>query len=318
MSSEVELVLGMNEQEWLSSTNPEVMLRWLALTATPGYANDSMSPRASDRKMRLFACACARQVWHLLTDDVPCPNAGRDGGTPYHDKYGCSVCSGTGRVNRSHRAVEVAERYADGEATEEELARAAREHASVPALAVFYPIPDPCLLATAAAWTVGGESEWLKERVCPFDQSIVQAALLRDLFGNPWRPVQRWKDEGMFALPQEHWDVLGPTVTVRSCSWVNKNVLALALAAYKERSEGTKCGRCEGSGGAGYGQFGLCPDCHGTGRIGEGFLDNDRLAVLADALEEAGCTEQAILDHLRSPGPHARGCWALDLVLGKE
>jgi hypothetical protein len=49
-----------------------------------------------------------------------------------------------------------------------------------------------------------------------------------------------------------------------------------------------------------------------------GHLDNARLAVLSDALEEAGCTHTDILIHLRSPGPHVRGCWALDLVLGKE
>jgi hypothetical protein len=48
-----------------------------------------------------------------------------------------------------------------------------------------------------------------------------------------------------------------------------------------------------------------------------GHLDNARLAVLSDALEEAGCTNANILAHLRSPGPHVRGCWALDLVLGK-
>ncbi len=44
----------------------------------------------------------------------------------------------------------------------------------------------------------------------------------------------------------------------------------------------------------------------------------DRLPILADALEEAGCTDAAILGHLRGPGPHVRGCWALDLLLGKE
>jgi len=49
-----------------------------------------------------------------------------------------------------------------------------------------------------------------------------------------------------------------------------------------------------------------------------GTLDPARLAVLADALEEAGCTDPDILNHLRGPGPHVRGCWALDLILGKE
>jgi hypothetical protein len=43
----------------------------------------------------------------------------------------------------------------------------------------------------------------------------------------------------------------------------------------------------------------------------------DRLPILADALEEAGCDAAELLTHLRWPGPHVRGCWALDLVLGK-
>jgi hypothetical protein len=44
----------------------------------------------------------------------------------------------------------------------------------------------------------------------------------------------------------------------------------------------------------------------------------DRLPILADALEEAGCIEADILAHCRSPGPHVSGCWAVDVVLGKE
>lgn len=42
------------------------------------------------------------------------------------------------------------------------------------------------------------------------------------------------------------------------------------------------------------------------------------MPILADALEEAGCTDASILGHLRGTGPHARGCWAVDLMLGKE
>jgi hypothetical protein len=42
------------------------------------------------------------------------------------------------------------------------------------------------------------------------------------------------------------------------------------------------------------------------------------LPVLADALEEAGCTNVAILGHCRGPGEHVRGCWVVDLLLGKE
>jgi hypothetical protein len=44
----------------------------------------------------------------------------------------------------------------------------------------------------------------------------------------------------------------------------------------------------------------------------------DRMPLLADALEDAGCTDPSILDHLRGPGPHVRGCWVVDLLLGKE
>jgi hypothetical protein len=47
-----------------------------------------------------------------------------------------------------------------------------------------------------------------------------------------------------------------------------------------------------------------------------GDLEPARLAVLPSALEEAVWTEEAILDHLRGPGP--RGCEAPDLILGKQ
>jgi hypothetical protein len=71
-------------------------------------------------------------------------------------------------------------------------------------------------------------------------------------------------------------------------AWLTPAAVSLAHAAYEERS------------------------------LPSGRLDNSRLAVLSDALEEAGCSDEAILGHLRSPGPHVRGCWALDLMLGKE
>jgi hypothetical protein len=70
-------------------------------------------------------------------------------------------------------------------------------------------------------------------------------------------------------------------------AWETPTVISLAQAAYNERS------------------------------LPSGHLDPLRLGVLADALEEAGCTDQAILDHLHGPGPHVRGCWAVDLVLAK-
>jgi len=70
--------------------------------------------------------------------------------------------------------------------------------------------------------------------------------------------------------------------------WKTVTVASLALAAYEART------------------------------LPEGTFELEHLAILSDALEEAGCTDEAILSHLRSPGPHVRGCWALDLILGKD
>jgi len=44
----------------------------------------------------------------------------------------------------------------------------------------------------------------------------------------------------------------------------------------------------------------------------------DRMPILADAFEEAGCDHADVLTHCRGPGPHVRGCWEVDLMLGKE
>jgi hypothetical protein len=71
-------------------------------------------------------------------------------------------------------------------------------------------------------------------------------------------------------------------------SWQGGTVARLAQAAYDER------------------------------RLPEGHLDPARLAVLADALEDAGCADGDLLGHLRSPGPHVRGCWAVDILTGRE
>lgn len=49
-----------------------------------------------------------------------------------------------------------------------------------------------------------------------------------------------------------------------------------------------------------------------------GTLENALLAVLTDAVEEAGNTDTVILDHLRGAGPHVRGCFVVDLLLGTE
>lgn len=46
--------------------------------------------------------------------------------------------------------------------------------------------------------------------------------------------------------------------------------------------------------------------------------DDSVLPILADALEDAGCEDTSVLQHLRGPGPHVRGCWVLDWLLRRE
>jgi hypothetical protein len=62
----------------------------------------------------------------------------------------------------------------------------------------------------------------------------------------------------------------------------------------------------------------LAEAAHDERREPEGTLDVERMAILADALEDAGCTEPVILEHLRGPGPHVWGCWVLGLLLPEE
>jgi hypothetical protein len=61
-------------------------------------------------------------------------------------------------------------------------------------------------------------------------------------------------------------------------------------------------------------------DCT-VARIAQGVYQDrafDRLPILHDALLDAGCDDEAVLSHCRSEGPHVLGCWAVDLVLGKQ
>jgi hypothetical protein len=106
---------------------------------------------------------------------------------------------------------------------------------------------------SAAAGHDGGESveNWS-------ESFATECNLLRDIFGNPFRPV-----------------AFDP-------AWRTSDGLLLARGIYEERAF-------------------------------------DRMPILADALQDAGCNSDDILNHLRDPQvAHVRGCWALDSVLGKE
>jgi hypothetical protein len=212
------------------------------------------SGKGSVRKSRLLACACVRGVLDLVADE------------------------------RSRGSVEVAEQFADGTATLEQLAsayrgaRRAAEEAEWEGMAL-------ASLAVAMAAGLPGAPEWedstpkavgwalwratqAEERV-PSNVSVGrQCDFVRCIFGPlPFRSV---------------------TVASSVLAWNDGTAVRLALAAYAER------------------------------QLPAGTLDPARLAVLADALEEAGCTDAGLLGHLRGEGPHVRGCWAVDLILERQ
>jgi hypothetical protein len=137
------------------------------------------------------------------------------------------------------------------------------------------------------------------EMVARCEQAEV-ANLLRDVLGNPFRPAPLlWFGEHLGFLsdltaaeagsrPYGQFWMIPNTDMVYDVgppggwlAWNNQLLPRLAGAIYEER------------------RF-------------------ENLPVLADALEEAGCTNGRILDHCRGPGPHVRGCWLLDLILGRS
>lgn len=155
--------------------------------------------------------------------------------------------------------------------------------------------------AGAAGWAVTHSG-------CP---PAIQAALARCVFGNPFRPVARCVCKS--DLAPCHGDPRCPWSAVTTPA-----VLDLAAEAYRDRG-GVTCGRCGGAGSDRrvMGLPAACPDCD-RGRVAaDGRLDPARLAVLCDALEENGATDAQLLAHLRGPGPHVRGCFACDALLGK-
>jgi len=253
----------MKRADWPNSPKPRDMLYAL------------LKAKKSGRKFRLFACACCRSVWHLLSDP------------------------------RSRQGVETAEAFADGLVTDTEVSEAynaaARVYSeafssrsgssggenargmsqanleaaqAVPVILLNYETPEnaqrhasiasyhtitAATLAEAHAHPAGTIADYAQTsaEVCV---SNAQADWLRCIFGNPFRRLSIKK------------------------SYCTATVVAIAQAAYEIRS------------------------------LPMGTLENLRLAVLADAMEEAGCTDIDILSHCRATGTHVRGCWVVDLV----
>lgn len=216
----------MTEAEWMTATDPTPMLEFLR-------------DKATDRKLRLFAVACCRRVWHLIPEGA------------------------------SKHAVEVAERYADRLVGDRERSAAHRakdicnEAKFAVARSRHFPnlvsrCATHCLMNVASQPTLKPVDTATKWEVARNVEGTAHAGFVRDIFGNPFRPVTL-----------DH-------------SWLTSTVVQLATGIYADRAF-------------------------------------DGMPILADALQDAGCDNDDILNHLRDPNTtHVRGCWALDLVLGKS
>jgi hypothetical protein len=191
--------------------------------------------KASDRKLRLLGVAIARASWDRLNDD------------------------------RSRRAVEAAEKFADGAIDSSTLDTVVDGAWDVRDELWDAGHRDDRVWHAEAVGMTATVHEWSDRfnRTGPPDDypfripSPAHCELARDIFGNPFRPV-----------------TFDP-------NWRTTTAIQLAQLMYDSRD------------------FSVMP-------------------ILADALEDAGCDHADVLDHCRGPGPHVRGCWVVDLVLGKE
>ncbi len=181
---------------------------------------------------------------------------------------------------RSRRSVEISELYADGRSARKTvIAAGGVAMAAIRDAAHRRSLPE--WLSVAAAWNAA--------RNCAFSNAWEAA---RYASGNPQiaNPVNAPLRQYLARLLQEVFgSFFRPFAIDRArLAWNNGTISKLAQAIYDDR------------------------------QLPSGHFDTARLAVLADALEEAGCDNKDILDHCRGPGPHVRGCWVVDLILGKE
>jgi hypothetical protein len=268
----------MTEGQWDACTDAAVMVEYLRARGT-----------ASERKFRLFATACCRRVWSQVSD------------------VGCQA------------AVEAAEVFADDpgglpllEATLDAAWRATRidtpsKMAVVNAAASrIHPALGAWGAAVSAAGSVAGTElaritavsrgytahdialAWAEGHP---DQAANWSSHVAAVYDAGDDPAWSHESEAQVALTR---DIFGnpfrpiPSLSPSLLGWENGLAVRLAEVAYDHRS------------------------------LPSGHLDDARLAVLADALEDAGCTDALLLTHLRGDGHHVRGCWAIDAVLGKS
>jgi hypothetical protein len=298
--------------DWQTCVDPEPLLYFLR-------------DKGSNRKWRLFAVACCRRIGHLMADE------------------------------RSRRAVEIAARYADALASDEELeaARAEAQEARDEAKRAEYDAEaeanfciTPAYALTCCRWFAADAA---RSAVC--EDPRVTDAEPGSYAADSWRPSNRWAvgavGENIVAnFGSTQGDARFPEVAQRANSAEHAELKAHCEPLRDLFGEHLGPPGKEG-GWLPFGQamgrhprsqpeqwcllpmrrnFALRPEWltwndRTIPRLAQAIYEEealDQLPVLADALEEAGCTEGDLLGHFREPGPHFRGCWALDVILGKK
>ena len=190
---------------------------------------------------------------------------------------------------RSRHAVTVCELYADGLTSQRALAAARAEAGEVARALEVAPVSLERNKALAAARAAHAAARPTGKRPALVNEvrQVADAALMAAMIG---RLSSRIHIESVLPQCQFLRCILGNPFRPATVSpaWRTPQVVDLAQAAYDQRE------------------------------LPAGTLDVARLAILADALEDAGCDQADILEHLRRLGPHVRGCWVVDLLLGKE
>ena len=224
----------MTEGEWLRAKTP--LRLWYCRLAR------------DDRKRRLVGCACARRVLPVLDDD-PRAVAVVDAVERFAE------CPAPERAD--HWPAVLAARKAL-RAWESGLWPVGTSHRVFDAIGALYHATAPEASRVDRVFESAARARRGEPRTAGLTETPVQAAIIRDIFGNPFRPV------------------------TFSPSWRTDTALALARQMYESH------------------EFGA-------------------MSILADALQDAGCDNDDILSHCRDANAtHVRGCWVVDLVLGKE
>lgn len=306
----------MTEAEFMASTDPAAMMQFIAGHNANRAEGIGGGAPVSARKLRLFACAVCRQpeVWSRLVDDVPCGRCSGRGGW-VDTGFDCSDCSGTGRVNRSRRAVEVAEKFADGLATIQELGdsyamanaafRQACANPHIPGSTFDMELVYKCCAEIRDLVRNSGLPRWFS---VSNKHAAFQADLLRHIVGNPWRPMRIPKYQAIPGESPERWADPRKAAKIYQeigkPSWQTPLVLDLAQQLYDGRDVGP---------------------------------------ILHDALIDAGADpESELVRHFSPPirpyagitcggqgtedmddyvvgyENHPKGCWAIDATINKE